>query len=203
MSKFEKKLASQKTPSSFWLVLSTIIVPMGIVWILLGEFNTINLEWIKSYGRAYPLIIEGIKYKAYWNKSEINYLIFIITFSIFFINIIIYFIMLQLKYVKIDAITFSLATWSLLFSIILTGAIKESSSIWIVLARLLISILSFALVFFISTNLTRFIVIRSNKLEIYVEQMNQDTKQYIEQKEKIVIRDKKAQEKEFTEEIKN
>ncbi|MDE5553270.1 MAG: hypothetical protein K2I67_01870 [Malacoplasma sp.] len=180
----EKLFVKTKLTYSF-LFCFLIIIFYLLIWILIGEFNLLSLNWFNQSNYSFDLKI------LYWSFG-------IVLFSILFF-IILYF----LKVVKIDLIPFLLMSNTIGMVTIFSAGIPipagENSSIYIVMARFFIVIFSGLIIFFISNAVVIRIMLNSPYSHYIYEQYKKEAQETASIKKEIDERKKSKKQKDYVE----
>lgn len=197
------KIINYKTPSIIVFLYSffIILIPYLLIWLLLGDINLLNLNWILPVGvKIGELIIN--------NHLALNYNIFLVIIGIFLFTIVVFiFMKFVFKKANFDLLAFCFMFNAMGFSTIISGLLPfyESARTYIIISRFVIVIASTLISFFVSTKLSSYFLFKYEDInrvaiDYKVEQAKLDEmkKEYSEIKKK----DKSKKEETFIEIIK-
>lgn len=165
----------QKTKSWFITiyVLVFVFVYFSIIWILLGEFNILKMNWIIYPGIPNPNDPNEV------TISQIDSQIFIFLFApgiFYFVSIFV--LRYCFKQFGWDMISIVLSTWMAWVSLILSGAFANPHSILIIMCRIILVITTFFVLFFLINFVVNLFISRSHKNIFYFSTLlNQELKQ--------------------------
>ena len=183
--KDNKKLLAKTKLTYGFLSCFLIIILYLLIWILIGEFNLLGLNWFNQSNYSFNLKL------LYWCFG-------VILFTILFF-IIFYF----LKIVKIDLIPFLFMSNVIgivtIFSVGIPIPSGENSSIYIVMARFFIVICSGLIIFFISNAVIIRIMLNSPSSYYIYEQYKKEAQETASIKKEMDERKKAKKQKDYVE----
>ncbi len=175
--------------SLFWILL--IILPIFLIWILFGEINILGLNWIVSFnGKWYGenQITGEINFWVWNGENIFNPLFLLFPFILIPFNILIFFMLYKNKIFQMNQFN----SW---FSFLLTGFIFIISALignewWHIIIRILVVILTLAILFFALNFITNKIIFNSkNKYNFLstIIKKEEEEKKYHEELENLKI----------------
>lgn len=140
---------------------------MFIVWLLVGEINLVHTNWlVAEFGKKWGMLANGNEgFGVNLQSVMVSWQPFVIAISILVANTLIFITLYKLQLINLNFYPFLLATWAILFAVIVSGLLYPNpeniaGEIWKIVIRLIIVVLSFPLVFFVSNWLLMHFLVR-------------------------------------------
>lgn len=191
------KIINYKTPSIIIFLYSfcIILIPYLVIWLLLGDINLLNLNWILPAGIR-------LGEKLINTKLVLNYNIFFVLIGILLFTVVVFiFIKFVFKKANFDLIAFCFMFNAMGWSTIISGLLPfyESAQTYIIISRFIIVIVSTLIVFFISNKLSSYFLFKYDDINrIAVDYKVEQTKLDEIKKEYSEIKQKKNEEQQKT-----
>ena len=184
-----------------WIIIITMFVLMTIVFILFGELNVSQLNWlVATNGKKWGLLADGTKGFGYNDGAPmIGWEIFVIMIAILVAAIIAMVTLMLCHKMHFSSFSFIIASWAVFFTIITTGLLypsKDAGFQWQILVRVILIFISYPVVFFPVNWILKMCFINTKYGEAYVDNLltsEKENAKYMEEVKKTEIKRKEKE----------